>query len=139
MRYFFDVTHGGMLVTESDRWEYSTAYSQTDDVTPILKFAFLAPLLMNAGRMAATQGAKQIGKVGVKAAAKGAMKNVASKEGMKNLTGKAGKHLASKEGVNAMMDGMANQGQAKQQKDMQLQQEQQRVMDAGRSQVGIGV
>ena len=127
-------------MTESDRWEYSTAYSQTDDVTPILKFAFLAPLLMNAGRMAATQGIKQIGKVGVKAAAKGAMKNIASKEGMKNLAGKAGKQMASKEGMDAtMMWGMANHGQAKQQKDMQLQQEQQRVMDAGRSQAGIGV
>jgi len=123
------------VVAESDRWEHP----QTDDATPILKVAFLAPLLANAGRMFATQGAKQIGKVGVKEAAKGAMKNVASKEGMKNLAGKAGKQMASKEGMDAMMEGMANHGQAKQQKDMQLQQEQQRIMDAGRSQAGIGV
>jgi len=123
------------VVAESDRWEHP----QTDDATPILKVAFLAPLLANAGRMFATQGAKQIGKVGVKEAAKGAMKNVASKEGMKNLAGKAGKQMAYKEGMDAMMEGMANHGQAKQQKDMQLQQEQQRIMDAGRSQAGIGV
>lgn len=135
MRYFFDVTHDAEDVVESDRWEYS----QTDEATPILKVAFLAPLLLNAGRMAATQGVKQVGKVGVKAAAKGAMKNVASKEGMKNLAGKAGKHLASKEGTALMMEGMANHAQAKQQKDMRLQQEQQRITDAGRAQAGIGV
>ena len=123
------------VVAESDRWEHP----QTDDATPILKVAFLAPLLANAGRMFATQGVKQIGKVGVKEAAKGAMKNVASKEGMKNLAGKAGKHLASKEGVNSMMEGLESHNQAKQQKDIQNQQEQHRIMDAGRSSVGIGV
>jgi len=121
-------------VVESGRWEHS----QSDEATPILKAAFLAPLLANAGRMFATQGMKEVGKVGVKQAAKGAMKNVASKEGMKNLAGKAGKHMASKEGMDSMMEGLASHNQAKQQKDMQNQQEQQRIMDAGRASAGIG-
>ena len=86
-------------MVSSDRWEHS----QIGDATPqILKFAFMAPLLMNAGRAIAGQGIKQMGKVGVKQG----LKNMASKKGLKELASSA---LEGK-GKEMAMDAVIQQG-----------------------------
>jgi len=111
-------------VASSDRWEHS----QTDDVTPqILKIAFMAPLLMNAGRMIAGQGIKQIGKVGVKQGLK-----TMGKKGIKDLASTAlegkGKELA--------MDAVTSANQASQQKQQELANQQRDIANMGRSGAG---
>ncbi len=112
-------------MASSDRWEHS----QTDDVTPqILKFAFMAPLLMNAGRMVAGQGVKQMGKVGVKQG----MKNMASKKGLKDLATSA---LEGK-GQEMAMQAVASANQANQQKQQELANQQRDIANMGRSGAG---
>ena len=112
-------------MASSDRWEHS----QTDDVTPqILKFAFMAPLLMNAGRRVAGQGVKQMGKVGVKQG----IKNMASKKGMKDLAASA---LEGK-GQEMAMQAVASANQANQQKQQELANQQRDIANMGRSGAG---
>ena len=132
MRYFFDVTHDAQYVAESNRWEYS---QQDDEATPLLKVAFLAPLLANAGRMIAGQGIKQMGKVGVKQAVKEGGKKLATKQGMKELATGAAKKVNMKE---MAQDAMSQQQEASRHKQMMQQQEQNRLMDAGKAKAGTG-
>lgn len=132
MRYFFDVTHDAQYVAESNRWEHSL---QDDEATPLLKIAFLAPLLANAGRMAATAGAKQMGKVGVKQAVKEGGKKLATKQGMKELATGAAKKVNMKE---LAQDAMSQQQEASRHKQMMQQQEQNRLMEAGKAKASTG-
>lgn len=109
--------------------------------TPILKFAFLAPLASAAigavGRTVASQGIKGAISAGAKGAAQ-----LATKEGAKGLAGQAAKKLATDKGKEAAMDmameSMRSQQQQNQQKQMQQQQEQQRLMDAGQAKANTG-
>jgi len=113
------------FVASSDRWEHS----QIGDATPqILKFAFMAPLLMNAGRMVAGQGIKQMGKVGVKQG----LKNMASKKGLKDLASTA---LEGK-GQEVAMQAVASANQANQQKQQELANQQRDISNMGRSNAG---
>jgi len=112
-------------VASSDRWEHS----QIGDATPqILKFAFMAPLLMNAGRMIAGQGIKQMGKVGVKQG----LKNMAGKKGLKDLASTA---LEGK-GQEVAMQAVTSANQAKQQNQQQLANQQRDIANMGRSNAG---
>ncbi len=104
----------------------SLTRSKFDDVTPqILKFAFMAPLLMNAGRMVAGQGIKQMGKVGVKQG----LKNMAGKKGLKDLASTA---LEGK-GQEVAMQAVASANQANQQKQQELANQQRDIANMGRT------
>ena len=135
MRYFFDVTHDAQHVAESNRWEYS---QQDDEATPLLKVAFLAPLLANAGRMIAGQGIKQMGKVGVKQGLKEGAKQMASKEGMKNLARNTAKNIKASDVKDMAMDAKRQSDEEARHKQMMQQQEQNRLMDAGKAKAGTG-
>jgi hypothetical protein len=113
------------FVVSSDRWEHS----QIGDATPqILKFAFMAPLLMNAGRAIAGQGIKQMGKVGVKQG----LKNMASKKGLKELASSA---LEGK-GKEMAMDAVTSANHANQQKQQELANQQRDIANMGRTGAG---
>ena len=109
--------------------------------TPVIKFAFLAPLASAAigaiGRTVASQGIKGAISAGAKGAAK-----LATKEGAKGLAGQAAKKIATDKGkeaaMNMAMESMRSQQQQNQQKQMQQQQEQQRLMDAGQAKANTG-
>tara|TARA_B100000287_G_scaffold147507_1_gene139227 strand:+ start:986 stop:1270 length:285 start_codon:yes stop_codon:yes gene_type:complete len=88
----------------------------------------MAPLLMNAGRMVAGQGVKQMGKVGVKQG----MKNMASKKGLKDLATSA---LEGK-GQEMAMQAVASANQANQQKQQELANQQRDIANMGRSGAG---
>lgn len=132
MRYFFDVTLAATVVVESYRWEHS---QQDGEATPLLKIAFLAPLLANAGRMAATAGVKQMGKVGVKQGLKQGAKKLATKEGLKEIAAGAAKKVDMKE---LAQDAMSRSQEESRHKQMMQQQEQNRLMEAGKSKAGTG-
>ena len=114
-----------------------TVVSASRVTTPILKFAFLAPLASAAvgaiGRTVASQGVKGALSAGAKGAAQ-----LATKEGAKGLAGQAAKKIATDKGketaMNMAMESMRAQQQQNQQKQMQQQQEQQRLMEAGKAQ-----
>lgn len=113
------------------------SFIASEVTTPVLKFAFLAPLASAAvgaiGRTVASQGIKGALSAGAKGAAQ-----LATKEGAKGLAGQAAKKLATDKGKEAAMDmameSMRSQQQQNQQKQMQQQQEQQRLMEAGKAQ-----
>lgn len=122
------------LLTKSVHFNVVTSSEVT---TPILKFAFLAPLASAAvgaiGRTVASQGVKGALSAGAKGAAQ-----LATKEGAKGLAGQAAKKIATDKGketaMNMAMESMRAQQQQNQQKQMQQQQEQQRLMEAGKAQ-----
>jgi len=113
------------------------SFIASEVTTPVLKFAFLAPLASAAvgaiGRTVASQGIKGALSAGAKGAAQ-----LATKEGAKGLAGQAAKKIATDKGketaMNMAMESMRSQQQQNQQKQMQQQQEQQRLMEAGKAQ-----
>lgn len=103
----------------------------TPDPTPdILKIAFLAPLLANAGRMVAQQGIKGALKTGAKKVGE-----KATKEGLKEMAAQGAKKVMSQEGMEA---GMSKLKERQQQKEMERRQKSNELMEQGRQRASTG-
>lgn len=103
----------------------------TPDPTPdILKMAFLAPLLANAGRMIAQQGVKGALKTGAKK-----IGEKATKEGLKEMATQGAKKVISQEGMEA---GMSKLKERQQQKEMERRQKSNELMEQGRQRASTG-
>ena len=103
----------------------------TPDPTPsILKIAFLAPLLANAGRMMAQQGVKGALKTGAKKVGE-----MATKEGLKEMAQQGAKKVMSQEGMEGAMGKLKER---QQQKEMERRQKSNELMEQGRQRASTG-
>lgn len=121
----------GVLTNFSSSTVMHPILTATPDPTPdILKMAFLAPLLANAGRMIAQQGVKGALKTGAKKVGE-----KATKEGLKEMAAQGAKKVMSQEGMEA---GMSKLKERQQQKEMERRQKSNELMEQGRQRASTG-